>query len=116
MQFPYFSGDKGGSLLESLLREPQDVLRKKSAQSCTRAFRARGVDEWQAFTSLPPLCRRPRGFSLQHRVASPTQDAVTLLHQATGFAVGNQAAMADANQIRNLGAESNTGWQETGAV
>lgn len=61
MQFPYFSGDKGDRLLESLLREPQDVLRKKPEQSCTQAFRARGVHEWEAFTSFPPLCRRPRG-------------------------------------------------------
>lgn len=58
--------------------------------------------------------------SLQRGVASSTQDAVTLLHQAAGFAVYSQAAVADANQIcsheGNLGAESNSGLQKTGAV
>lgn len=62
MQFPYFSRDKGGvRLLESLLRDPQDVLRKKSEQSCTLALGAVEVHGREAFTSFTPLCRRPRG-------------------------------------------------------
>lgn len=41
-----------GRLLESLLRDPQDVLRKKSAQSCRLAFRAREVHDREACTAL----------------------------------------------------------------
>lgn len=77
MQFPYFNRDKGGRALESLLWDPQDVLRKKSALSCTLAFRAREVHGREACTTtslfwcpqescwnvgLPPQPRMPWPF------------------------------------------------------
>lgn len=63
MQFPYFSSDKGGRPLQSLLGDPQDVLRKKSEQSCTFALRTREVFNREACTAVPRLCWCPRGSS-----------------------------------------------------
>lgn len=85
MQFPYFNRDKGGRLLESLLRDPQDVLRKKSEQSCTLALGAVEVHGREAFTSFTPLYRRPRGSPWSAGVAASTRDAVTPLCEATGL-------------------------------
>lgn len=68
MQFPYFSGDQGGSSVESLLWDPQDVLRKKSAllrkgpQSSVLAFRAREVCSREACTTVSLLFWCPLGF------------------------------------------------------
>lgn len=63
MQFPYFSSDKGGRPLQSLLGDPQDVLRKKSEQSCTFALRTREVFNREACMAVPRLCWCPRGSS-----------------------------------------------------
>ena len=52
------SGVVGGRLLESLLLEPQDVLRKKSAQSCTLTFRAWEVHGREASSVLEGLPRK----------------------------------------------------------
>lgn len=51
-------GQTSGIIVTRATGCPEEEVR---AESCTRAFRARGVDGWEAFTSFPPLCRRPRG-------------------------------------------------------
>lgn len=78
MQFPYFSHDKGGWALESLLKDPQDVLRKNSALSCTLAFRASEVHGREVRTT-PPLFLVSSSVSLESGVASSSQDVVTFL-------------------------------------
>lgn len=60
---------RGGWALESLLWDPQDVLRKKSVQSCTLAFRAREVHDREARTA-PPCFLVSSRVSLERGVAS----------------------------------------------
>lgn len=61
MQFPYFSSDKAGRPLQSLLGDPQDVLRKKSVQTCTFTLKTGEVFNREACTAVPPLCWCSRG-------------------------------------------------------
>lgn len=43
MPFPYFSSDKGRQTSAIIVRDPQDVLRKKSVQSCMFTLKTREV-------------------------------------------------------------------------
>lgn len=63
MQFPYFSRDKGGRPLQSLLGDPQDVLRKKSEQSCRFPSRTREAFNREPRAAVPRRCWCPRGCS-----------------------------------------------------
>lgn len=78
MPFPYFSSDKGGwggQTSAIIVRDPQDVLRKKSVQSCTFTLKTREVFTGR-IALLGLLDAGSSRVSLDRAAASAIQEAV----------------------------------------